>query len=79
MVALALSLNPSTHSTHSPGRARLSSRRVLVGGAFTTVEQFEEVAKAISECAFIASLSPVVLSMEVAPADSNAGLYLSAD
>jgi hypothetical protein len=45
---------------------------MLVGGAFTTVEQFEEVAKAIAECAFVASASPVVLSMEVALADSNA-------
>ena len=38
---------------------------VTHGHTFCTVEAFREVAKALSECAFITSELPVVLSMEM--------------
>jgi len=38
---------------------------VTHGHTFCTVEQFEEVAKAIGECAFVTSDLPVVLSLEM--------------
>ena len=38
---------------------------VTHGHTFCTVEQFNEVAKAISECAFVTSELPVILSLEM--------------
>ena len=39
--------------------------KVTHGHTFCTVEQFSEVAKAISECAFVTSELPVILSLEM--------------
>jgi hypothetical protein len=44
------------------------------GHTFTTVESFENVAKAISQCAHITSEMPVVLSLEVR-ADANPAFH----
>ena len=38
---------------------------VTHGHTFCTIEQFNEVAKAISECAFVTSELPVILSLEM--------------
>ncbi|KAL1527507.1 hypothetical protein AB1Y20_008897 [Prymnesium parvum] len=38
---------------------------VTHGGTFCTVEQFDEVARAIAECAFVTSELPVMLSLEM--------------
>lgn len=38
---------------------------VTHGGTFCTVEQFDEVAKAIADCAFTISDYPVIVSLEM--------------
>jgi hypothetical protein len=38
---------------------------MIDGGTFTTIVGLEDVARAIAECAFVASELPVVLSLEV--------------
>ena len=37
----------------------------FAGHTFCTIESFNEVAKAVAECAFVTSALPVVLSMEM--------------
>lgn len=39
--------------------------KVTHGHTFCTVEQFDEVAKAVAECAFVTSELPVILSLEM--------------
>ena len=48
--------------------SRLSIKKMPVvthGNTFCTTEKFDEVAKAVGECAFVAADLPVILSLEV--------------
>ena len=50
-------------------RCRPTRPIVTHGHTFCTIEEFDQVAKAIGECAFVTYRTPVVLSLEVSDAE----------